>query len=132
MNYLTKQDVLHIIDRLKERDPKARSQNLFGLVSNLRELEAALDAPKVKLYGKEQYPSLESKAAVLFYSLTKAHALADGNKRTAVASLIVFLDLNGKKLSLDKDELYQIALRVAKSRSGHKDVITELVDIFIG
>ncbi|MBI3002865.1 MAG: type II toxin-antitoxin system death-on-curing family toxin [candidate division NC10 bacterium] len=49
-------------------------------------------------------------------SLVKDHPFLDGNKRTAVVSTIVFLRINGYRLTAGKGELYRLALRVATSR----------------
>jgi Prophage maintenance system killer protein len=40
-------------------------------------------------------PCLPEKAAVLLESLTRNHALVDGNKRIGWLAVVVFLDLNG-------------------------------------
>ena len=44
-------------------------------------LESSLEMPKLSLFGKEQYPELYQKAAILMETLTKNHCLSDGNKR---------------------------------------------------
>ena len=44
--------------------------------------------------GKELYPSLESKAAHLFYFLIKDHLFIDGNKRITAFLLLWFMDMN--------------------------------------
>ena len=45
--------------------------------------------------GQDIYPSVEDKAANLLYLVVKDHALADGNKRSAAALFVTFLDRNG-------------------------------------
>lgn len=50
------------------------------------------------LYGKEQYPELYQKAAVLMESICKAHVLGDGNKRAAMAIAEFMVSINGKYL----------------------------------
>jgi hypothetical protein len=44
--------------------------------------------------GKELYPTIEEKAAMLLYLVVKNHSFADGNKRIAATLLIYFLDKN--------------------------------------
>lgn len=51
--------------------------------------------------GHEFYPDLADKAAVLVCRLAWNHPLPDGNKRTAWAALVLFLDLNEVRWSPD-------------------------------
>lgn len=64
-------------------------------------LESALHLPKQSLFGEDAYPSIYEKAAALTDSLAKNHAFYNANKRTALASLIIFLKLNGYKWTMD-------------------------------
>jgi death-on-curing protein len=57
--------------------------------------DSALHAPEGAFGGIEFYPDLIDKAAVLLCRLAWNHPLPDGNKRSAWAALILFLDLNG-------------------------------------
>ena len=50
------------------------------------------------LFGEEMYPTLESKAAIYLYNITENHIFSDGNKRTGLDSMIIFLALNGYRL----------------------------------
>jgi death on curing protein len=58
--------------------------------------ESALAAPFAGFAGQEAYPALEQKAAVLLERLVRNHPLPDGNKRTALAMTIDFLEQNGR------------------------------------
>jgi death-on-curing protein len=57
--------------------------------------ESALAAPFAGFGDQDAYPTLELKAAVLLERLVRNHPLPDGNKRTALAMTIDFLELNG-------------------------------------
>jgi prophage maintenance system killer protein len=64
-------------------------------------LDSALNAPKQSFVNEsgeveEMYPTLEQKTAVLVYSLAKAHALPNGNKRIALVATFLFCAANGK------------------------------------
>jgi death-on-curing protein len=74
--------------------------------------------PQASLFGEDAHPTLFEKAAALLHSLASNHALVDGNKRTAWASAIVFLDLNGHELEefLDEDAAEELVLAVAQSQ----------------
>lgn len=79
-------------------------------------LEAALAAPAHTFEGRDLFPTITDKAACLFRSLIKDHPFLDGNKRTAVVATTLFLRINGYRIVAGKGELYQVALRVARSR----------------
>ena len=92
-------------------------------------LESALGNPKQTFGGKELYPELVDKAAILYYSLNKNHPFRNGNKRISAASLVVFLFINGQWLDVDKEELVNKTLLVAKSETSQKDkVIVDITD----
>ena len=78
-------------------------------------LESCLQAPMATFGKKNLYSTLEGRAAILFYLLIKNHPFQNGNKRLAVTSLMVFLVLNNKWLSLDHERLYRAAKWVAES-----------------
>lgn len=93
-------------------------------------LESALANPKQTFDGKDLYPTIEEKAAILYYSLIKNHPFENGNKRTATATLIVFLNLNNYVLREGGIEienyLVDLATRVAKSEgSEYKNVLMD-------
>ena len=98
-------------------------------------LESALSNPLQTFDGRELYPTLVKKAAMLYYSLNKNHPFKNGNKRIATASLLVFLyindqDLNGGEREVD-DYLFDLALKVANSSSGEKDLILKDLEQWI-
>lgn len=81
-------------------------------------LESAVAAPEATMMGQALMSEpLEVAAAYLFY-LCRNHAFVDGNKRTALASCLVFLEENellpNQKLPLDDWEAF--VLDVASSR----------------
>src|SRR5690625_3644198 len=58
-------------------------------------LESAINRPKQSLLKNDAYPTIFEKAAALTESLARNHPFHNANKRTSLASLIVFLKLNG-------------------------------------
>ncbi|MCU1528431.1 MAG: death-on-curing protein [Frondihabitans sp.] len=73
----------------------------FGAPVSVRDfglLDAAVARPQSSVFGLDAYPDLWTKAAALFHSLARNHALVDGNKRTAWAAAWVFLGCNGVTL----------------------------------
>ncbi len=84
-------------------------------VIRAHDLDALVKTPKTSFFGFEQYPTLESKAAIIFYTINKKHMLENGNKRMSVLSLLVFLSINGKVLRVSDDELTKKALWLANT-----------------
>lgn len=83
------------------------------IVRNREALESAVGQPTMSMFGKDLYPDLASKAAVLWFCIDHNQPFMDGNKRAAIHSAEAFLELNGWCLDLSDGELYDLALRVA-------------------
>ena len=83
--------------------------------------------------GKELYPSVEEKAAMLLYLVTKNHSFSDGNKRIAATLFLWFMNKNGvlyrpdgtKRLA--DNTLVALTLMIAESRTEEKDVMVKVV-----
>ncbi|MGO1318244.1 MAG: type II toxin-antitoxin system death-on-curing family toxin [Cellulomonadaceae bacterium] len=86
-------------------------------------LQAALARPQATFDGTDLYPTLELKAAALMHSIAGNHALVDGNKRLALAATIVFLGVNGRRLTWTNDEAYEVTVVVA---AGALDSVPEI------
>ena len=104
MIYLTLPELLHVAQRVLGGEPPVRD---IGL------LESALARPQATAFGADAYQDLDSKAAALLHSLARNHALVDGNKRLALASVIAFYGVNGRRLTLTNDEAYELIAAVA-------------------
>lgn len=79
-------------------------------------LESAVNTPFQTFSGQDLYPSILDKAARLCYGLAKNHPFRDGNKRSAVHSMLVFLYINGIELEYSQLELEEMIIAVADSR----------------
>ena len=83
--------------------------------------------------GDELYPSVEEKAAMLLYLVTKNHSFSDGNKRIAATLFLWFLNNNGilyredgsKRLA--DNTLVALTLMIAESQTEEKDVMVKVV-----
>ena len=73
---------------------------------------------------------VEVAAAYLFY-LCRNHPFIDGNKRTALATCLVFLSENGllSKEKLDTDVWEQLVLDVAASRIDREETTNRLAKV---
>ncbi|MFH1832850.1 MAG: type II toxin-antitoxin system death-on-curing family toxin [Candidatus Levyibacteriota bacterium] len=91
-------------------------------------LESALGSPRQSFDSRLLYSTLVKQASILFYSLIKNHPFKNGNKRIAVMSLLVFLSLNNRWLSIEPYDLYKFAQEVAKTESKEKDKILKTIE----
>ena len=82
---------------------------------------------------KDLYPSVEEKAAMLLYLVTKNHSFTDGNKRIAAALFLWFLNNNGILYRKDGSKriadntLVALTLMIAESKPEEKDVMVKVV-----
>lgn len=83
--------------------------------------------------GQDLYPSVEEKAAMLLYLVTKNHSFSDGNKRIAATLFLWFMAGNsilynpdGTKRIAD-NTLVALTLMIAESRTEEKDVMVKVV-----
>lgn len=83
--------------------------------------------------GQDLYASVEEKAAMLLYLVTKNHAFSDGNKRIAAMLFLWFMDGNGILYNTDgtkriaENTLVALTLMIAESRPDEKDVMVKVV-----
>jgi len=111
-----------------------RLEDLLQLASDLGDLvvrdlgllEAAVQRPQTTLYGQEAYPGIPEKAAVLLESLTRNHALVDGNKRLAWLATVVFFELNGLSIDAPDDEAYELVIAVSTGATDYRDAARSL------
>ena len=87
-----------------------------GPVRDIGLLDSAINRPRSSAFGEEAYPTMSLKAAPLLDSITKNHALVDGNKRLAWLSTMVFCDLNGLAPQLTDDEVFELVWEIASSQ----------------
>ena len=83
--------------------------------------------------GEELYPSVEEKAAMLLYLVTKNHSFSDGNKRIAATLFLWFLNGNhilynadGSKRLADST-LVALTLMIAESKTEEMEVMVKVV-----
>ncbi|MBW0436031.1 type II toxin-antitoxin system death-on-curing family toxin [Leptospira yasudae] len=76
-------------------------------------LESAISQPLSGFDNQEFHIGLIQKAAAYLFYLCKNHAFIDGNKRVALASALIFLDLNGVEIEDQEDSLYELTIGVA-------------------
>ena len=110
MKYLTVKDVL-LLHQMQIDE--------FGGSHGLRDLgllESAVMRPQITFDGVDLYKSLFDKAAALVHSLLMNHQFVDGNKRTAIFSVMTFLELNGYTFNAEQKEIVAYALYIENSK----------------
>ena len=99
MKYLTKSQVVKLnIATINEHGGNFMPPNNFLHEDNLDYL---LETVQAEMFGQELYPNISDKAALYCYNIICNHIFTDGNKRTGLASALIFLNLNNFDLSLE-------------------------------
>jgi death on curing protein len=96
-------DVLVVAEAVLGHRPAVRDVGL---------IDSAVARTQASFAGVEAYPSLHLKSAALLASLAGNHALVDGNKRSALASLLFFYDLNDMRVTLSQDEAFDLVIGI--------------------
>jgi death-on-curing protein len=105
-------------------------ENFGGGISGVRYEDgvySAAERPFTSLFGQEQFPEPEDKAAALMESIIRNHCFHDGNKRTGLnAGLALYEELTGTELAVRKEEGVRVSLLV----SGRRWDLTRLSEWF--
>ena len=139
---------LHIAKTTKEEPFHATYENAMHEINMLRqkfggsvlfgnEKDDSFKSSIGQIYqtfdGTELYPSVEEKAAMLLYLVTKNHSFSDGNKRIAATLFLWFMNNNailyrpdGTKRIAD-NTLVALTLMIAESKTEEKDIMVKVV-----
>jgi death-on-curing protein len=85
-------------------------------------LQSALAMPETTFAGEFLHGTVFEMAAAYLFHLARNHPFADGNKRTALMSALVFLGLNGQRLDAEPGALYELVDGVAGGRVDKAEV----------
>jgi death-on-curing protein len=110
IRYLLPEQVLFIHSRLIQSTGGGHG------ILDLSMLLSALGRPQATFEGNDLYGDLFSKAASLMDSLIRDHPFMDGNKRTAIATAALFMQLNGYSLIVANEEMARFTLACAQSK----------------
>jgi death-on-curing protein len=92
---------------------------LFGGSAGARDLgllESAIGNAEATFDGQFLHETVFAMAAAYLYSICRNHPFLDGNKRTATAAAMTFLDMNGIDITAMEDDLYELVIGVAEGR----------------
>lgn len=122
-------DIHDISDVIRLHDSIVKEYGGLPGTQDERLLAAALARPFTGLAdGKEFFPSVDSKGAVLLQSITQFHPFVDGNKRTAVAVTQIFFLQHDYRWQFTQEEIVEFALQIAAGKitlDGITDWITQ-------
>ena len=120
------------MEAIKSLKNKFGGSDLFGV-----EKDASFHSSIGQIYqtwdGKDLYPSIEEKAAMLLYLVVKNHSFVDGNKRIAATLFLWFMQNNGilyrpdgaKRIS--DASLVALTLMIAESHTEEMDTMVKVV-----
>lgn len=94
---------------------------LYGGQNGVRDfglLQSALAQPEASFADQWLHDDIYSMAAAYAFHICQNHPFFDGNKRTALASALVFLELNDISLNDPKGKLLKAMLNMAKGTFG--------------
>lgn len=92
-------------------------------------LASAVTRPVTSLGGERKYQTVELASAALMHSLVHNHAFFNGNKRTALVSMLTMLDRNGVVVTSNQDEIFKWTVRVAQHRIADNSLLGDRSDI---
>lgn len=122
-----REEFLSVIDKMKPE---------FGSDVFANQKDNSFDSSINQIYqtfdGKDCYPSLEEKAAMLLYFLVKNHSFTDGNKRIGAACFLYFLNKNGILYKdglqiIDNATLFALTILIAESKPEEKDTMKQVI-----
>ena len=118
----TIQDIYELHNQLEET---------FILSSGVRDknlLASAVNTPFQTFMGNDLYPSIYDKAAQLCYGIVKNHPFTDGNKRTALHSMYVYLIINRFDITATQQEVENLIINVAAGKMTNVELAQWLRD----
>lgn len=124
----TKKEYLKIIKELKSE----YASELFAREKD-QSFESSIAQLGQSFNGKDLYPSIEEKAAMLLYLIVKNHSFVDGNKRIAASCFIYFLQVNGLLIDeygkpiISNEALAVLTIFVASSKPEEKDTVIKFI-----
>lgn len=90
-------------------------------------LDMALHAPFQTFESTELYPSIQSKAARLCFSIISNHPFIDGNKRIGILAMLVFLDVNQVEVNCLNQDIIELGLGVASGKCNMDFIIDWII-----
>jgi len=117
IKFLTLSEVLLILD-----DQIKNYGGIYG-IRDIKLLSSAIYMPESSFGGKYLHETIPAMAAAYAFHICQNHPFLDGNKRVALASSLVFLDINGYELNCKDETLYNKMMDMAKGEIKKEELI---------
>jgi len=86
-----------------------------------------------KIFGKKRYKTIFHQAAAYLYFVLKNHPFVDGNKRTALATAVTFLEWNDRIFApFNEDEVFDFINGLTMTEDDPEKSMNEIADWFEG
>jgi death-on-curing protein len=117
IKFLTLSEVLLILDD--------QIKNYGGIyrIRDINLLSSALYMPESSFSGQYLHKTIPAMAAAYAFHICQNHPFVDGNKRVALASSLVFLDINGYEFNCKDEILYNKIMDAAKGETKKEELI---------
>lgn len=110
IHFLTLAEVIEIhSDQIKHYGGRAG-------IRDITLLSSAVAMPYASFSGDFLHKDIYEMAAAYAFHICQNHPFIDGNKRTALASVLVFLELNGINISDPEEKLYESMMSIASGK----------------
>ena len=124
---IPKEEYLEVVSQMKSEF----ASDVFAVPKD-SSFESSVNQIYQSFGGEDCYPTLEEKAAMLLYLITKNHSFSDGNKRIAASCFLYFLDKNGllynnDKPIIDNGSLFALTLLIAESNPTEMETMKQIV-----
>lgn len=117
MRFLSVDDIVLFHEKIIKETGGSYGIRDIGLI------ESALNRALMTYGGRDLYPTILEKIAVVTHSLITNHGFVDGNKRIGVAVMILLLKMNNIKIKYTQQEIVDLGLKVAEGSWKEKDIL---------
>ncbi len=110
-------------------DIHSNQMRLYGGLPGIRDinlLSSAIAMPHASFHGEYLHNDIYEMAAAYAFHIGKNHPFVDGNKRTALVSALVFLELHGISISDFQGKLYDAMLDLSTGKLNKSELASIL------
>ena len=124
---ITTEDFLNIVKKMKSEF----ASDVFGVPKD-NSFDSSVNQIYQTFDGKDCYPTLEEKAAMLLYLITKNHSFSDGNKRIGANCFLYFMQKNkmlyknGSPI-ISNATLAALTILIAESKPDEMETVKQVV-----
>ncbi|MBS6626902.1 MAG: type II toxin-antitoxin system death-on-curing family toxin [Veillonella sp. oral taxon 780] len=120
--------IIHLLlqDILNFHSDLERQFVLLPGIRNIGLLESAISTAFQSFDGYDLYPTVHEKAAQLCRGIAKNHPFIDGNKRTALHCMFIYLKANGYIINTTLEEKKSLIIDIASGEKSFEDIVNWL------